>query len=139
MLHLVMENLLQSKNLRITPFRLSVLEIFANHKNAISTDQIEKSLKNFDRITLYRTLKTFIESGLVHEIVMPGDIKKLALCKDDCSVHEHAHHHQHLHFRCDSCEEIFCLEIEHFPEIKYPKFKINNLELQGSGICGSCR
>lgn len=134
-----MENLLRSKNLRITPFRLSVLEIFQKHKNAVDLNQIEKSLKDFDRITLYRTLKTFIESGLIHEIVMPGDIKKMALCKEECHTQDHEHNHQHLHFRCDNCEEIFCLTIDNFPVIKYPKFKIKSIEFQGSGLCSECR
>jgi len=139
MLHLQMENLLRSRNLRVTPFRVNVLEVFRQHKNAIDLNQIENALGDFDRITLYRTLKTFIENGLIHEIVMPGDIKKMALCKDECANEDHAHHHQHLHFKCDNCQEIFCLELDHFPEIKYPKFKINQLEIQGSGICVNCK
>lgn len=134
-----METLLRSKNLRITPFRVAVLAVFKKYKNAIDIAQIEKSLKEFDRITLYRTVKTFIESGLIHEIVMPGDIKKLALCNDDCGNENHEHHHQHLHFKCDKCDEIFCLELKLFPKITYPKFKINSLEIQGSGVCEDCR
>jgi Fur family transcriptional regulator, ferric uptake regulator len=134
-----MENFLRSKKLRVTPFRVAVLEVFSRHKNAVDIDQIEKSLKEFDRITLYRTVRTFIEKGLIHEIVMPGDIKKLALCKDECSGAGQEHHHQHLHFKCDICEEVYCLELVHFPEIKYPKFKIIHLEIQGSGVCQSCR
>lgn len=134
-----METLLQSKSLRITPFRVAVLGVFKKHKNAIDIAQIEKSLKEFDRITLYRTIKTFIESGLIHEIVMPGDIKKLALCNDDCGNENHEHHHQHLHFKCDKCDEVYCLELASFPKIAYPKFKINSLEIQGSGVCEGCR
>lgn len=134
-----MENLLKIKGLRVTSFRLNVLDVFSRYSNAIDVALIEDSLENFDRITLYRTLKTFIEKGLIHEIVMPGDIKKLALCKDECHSHDHEHNHQHLHFRCDNCEEVFCLEIKNFPEIKYPKFKITNLEFQGSGLCSECR
>ena len=134
-----MENLLQAKNLRITPFRVAVLNVFKKHKNAIDMGQIEKSLKEFDRITLYRTIKTFIESGLIHEIVMPGDIKKLALCSEECGNEHHEHNHQHLHFKCDTCDEVYCLELASFPKIAYPKFKINSLEIQGSGICEACR
>lgn len=134
-----METLLQSKNLRITPFRVAVLNVFKKHKNAIDINQIEKSLKEFDRITLYRTIKTFIESGLIHEIVMPGDIKKLALCNEECGNENHEHNHQHLHFKCDKCDEVYCLELSSFPKIAYPKFKINSLEIQGSGVCEGCR
>lgn len=134
-----MENLLRSKNLRVTPFRLAVLSVFSKHKNAIDLARIEKSLKEFDRITLYRTIRTFIDHGLIHEIVMPGDIKKLALCNDECSGEDHEHHHQHLHFKCDACDEIYCLELNHFPEIKYPEFSIKRLEIQGGGICSGCQ
>lgn len=125
--------------MRVTPFRIQVLEIFSAHKNAIDLNHIEQELGDFDRITLYRTIKTFVEAGLIHEIVMPGDIKKLALCKDECGGHDHEHHHQHLHFKCDTCEEIFCLELDELPKIHYPKFKIKTLEIQGSGICANCR
>jgi len=134
-----MKKLLQAKKLRITPFRVAVLSVFKKHKNAIDMAQIEKGLSEFDRITLYRTIKTFIESGLIHEIVMPGDIKKMALCKEECHVHDHEHNHQHLHFRCECCEEVFCLELKEFPKIKYPTFKINQLEIQGSGLCRACQ
>jgi len=134
-----MKKLLQAKKLRITPFRVAVLSVFKKHKNAIDMAQIEKGLSEFDRITLYRTIKTFIESGLIHEIVMPGDIKKLALCKDECGNEKHKHHHQHLHFKCDKCDEVFCLELTSLPKISYPKFKINSLEIQGSGICAGCK
>jgi len=134
-----MESLLRAKNIRITPFRVAVLGVFKKFKNAVDITQIEKSLKEFDRITLYRTIKTFIEKGLIHEIVMPGDIKKLALCNIECGNEDHEHHHQHLHFKCDRCREIYCLELSSFPKITYPKFKIYSLEIQGSGICAACR
>lgn len=134
-----MENILRKKNLRVTPFRLNVLEVFSSNKNAIDLSQIEKTLEDFDRITLYRTLKTFIECGLIHEIVMPGEVKKMALCKEDCLDHNHQHNHQHLHFKCNECDEVFCLELKEFPSVKYPKFKIDRLEIQGSGVCMNCR
>jgi Fur family ferric uptake transcriptional regulator len=139
LLHLKMEKLLRAKNLRVTPFRVAVLDVFSRYENAIDMALIEDSVESFDRITLYRTIKTFIEKGLIHEIVMPGDIRKMALCKDDCGTHDHEHNHQHLHFRCDNCLEIFCLELKEFPKINYPKFKIHQLEIQGSGVCVNCR
>ncbi len=139
MLHLETEILLKSKGLRVTDFRKEVLQLFIDATNAIDHGFIEQHLGNFDRITLYRTLKTYVESGLIHEIVMPGDIKKLALCKEECKNHDHEHGHQHLHFRCDQCEEVFCLDLPDFPKINYPKFKIKQLEIQGSGVCSNCR
>ena len=132
-----MKTILQSKKIRVTDFRLAVLGIFNNHENAISTDQIESELKDFDRITLYRTLKIFKEKGVIHEITMPGNIKKLALCADTCSDHNHSH--EHIHFHCNSCNEIFCLEVDAFPQINLDGFSINQLEVQAKGVCKACQ
>lgn len=132
------ENLLKQKRLRVTPFRMSVLDVFYSHKNAISLHEIEKDLGKFDRVTLYRTIKSFIEKGLIHEIVMPGDIKKLALCPDSCSKNHHVHTHQHIHFRCTKCETVSCIDIENFPQINIPRFQLDKIEIQGSGICQNC-
>ena len=60
--------MLEKKQIRKTPFRLEVLKLFKASKNAISLKEIEKNLTSFDRITLYRTLKLFIEKGLIHEV-----------------------------------------------------------------------
>ena len=60
----MIENLLKNKNLRLTPFRKEVLEVFTSSPNAISIGDIEDNLKQFDRITLYRTIKSFIENNL---------------------------------------------------------------------------
>lgn len=134
----MIDKLLKSKKLRLTPFRKEVLEIFVNEPNAISVSDIETRLKQFDRITLYRTIKSFIENGLIHEIVMSGEIKKLALCPDECTSINHSHSDQHMHFRCKKCENIFCLDLNEFPEINIPKFKIDSIEVQGTGICNIC-
>lgn len=122
----------------MTPFRTRVLNIFGNYSNAISVKQIENDLVDFDRITLYRTINLFIENGLIHEILMPGEERKLALCIESCAE-KHEHDHNHLHFKCESCLEVFCIPVDDFPKVKIPKFKIRHLEMQGTGICGQCR
>lgn len=129
--------LLKSKNLHVTDFRLAVLELFDRFENAISIEQIENEMVDFDRVTLYRTIKSFKDKGLIHEIALPDNIKKLALCADKC-VGAH-HHHEHIHFHCESCEEIFCVEIPQFPTLDIPGFSIHNLEIQASGTCQNCR
>lgn len=131
-----MVNLLKSKKLRVTDFRLAVLGVFERHKNAISVDQIEAELDSFDRITLYRTLKSFKEKGLIHEITMPGDIKKLALCADQCSDSHHSHNH--IHFHCNNCNETYCLDVDNFPQIGLNNFTVNQIEIQARGLCDNC-
>ena len=58
--------MLEKKQIRKTPFRQKVLKLFKASKNAISLKEIERNLISFDRITLYRTLKLFIEKALLY-------------------------------------------------------------------------
>jgi Fur family ferric uptake transcriptional regulator len=130
------EKVLKSKKIRVTNFRLTVLDIFNNKDNAISMEEIEHELGSFDRITLYRTIKTFIMKGIIHEIMLPGNVKKLAICTGHCE--EERHHHEHLHFQCRSCEEVYCVDLPVLPKIKLKGFKIDSLEIQAIGLCESC-
>lgn len=130
--------ILKNKKLRVTPFRIEVLNLFLKNTTAISVQYIEHNLVDFDRITLYRTIKSFLENGVIHEIVMPGDIKKLALCPNECSADNHTHLKQHLHFRCDACENIYCIDLNDFPTLEIPNFQLNSVEIQGSGLCETC-
>ncbi len=134
-------DLLKKKGLRNTAFRREVLSVFTTNENAITVNQIEESIGEHDRITLYRTIKSFLDKGLIHEIVMPGDIKKLALCKDDCDNNkdgdDHDHHHDHIHFHCKQCDEIICVE-GNFPDIQIPGFNVSSFEIQAQGVCSNC-
>ena len=117
--------LLKDKRLRLTSFRKEVLQVFMDNDKAISVSDIEDALNNFDRITLYRTIKSFIEKGLIHEIVMPGDVKKLALCPMECHHEAGAHEHSHVHFQCKKCKEIFCVDVPALPKISLPNYQID--------------
>lgn len=131
-----MKNSSISKKIRLTPFREAVLKIFESNNHAISIHQIELSLGDHDRITLYRTIKLFLEKGIIHEIALANEINKYALCEKSCSEIEH--HHNHIHFKCNKCLEVFCEHIPAFPSVELKGFEIENLEINASGICINC-
>lgn len=131
-----MKNLLGCKKINETPFRRDVLAIFNKYNNAISLSIIEKELINYNRITLYRTIKIFLLKGIIHEITISGTEKKYAICQKECNIT--AHHHQHIHFKCNKCDVIYCVDIDEFPKITLPKYKIEQLEIQASGLCKNC-
>ena len=133
-----MEELLRAQGLRVTDFRLAVLKIFEQHSTALSSEEIERQLKDFDRITLYRTLKSFREKGIIHEIVMPDGAKTMALCAEECHHADHEHHHEHVHFKCKVCENIFCLDIDRYPQLNLPGFEVDQMEIQVFGTCQAC-
>lgn len=126
-------------NIRATAFRSQVLEVFQTNENAVTIQDIEKAIGQHDRITLYRTIKTFLDKGIIHEIVMPGDIKKLALCYDCVSSDEkdHSHQHNHIHFHCDKCDEVICVGNK-IPELSLKGFRVDSIEVQAHGICNNC-
>ena len=81
-------------DLRSTPCRLDVLSSFQAVDFALSQGDIEQKLsEQYDRVTIYRTLKTFLSSGLLHKVLDDNGGVKYALCKELC--HQGDHHHQH--------------------------------------------
>ena len=126
--------MLEEKKIRETPFRLELIKIFNKTNNAISTKEIEKQLNDFDRVTLYRTLKLFIEKGIIHEVLVSNG-KKYALCKEQCG--EYKLGHNHLHFHCSTCSKSFCIETD-ITKINLPGYIINQTDLNLHGICNKC-
>lgn len=130
-----MKDLLTKKKISKTPFRQEVLAIFHKYQNAIPLATVEKELKDYNRITLYRTIKIFLEKGILHEISISGEASNYAICADCDSQ---AHNHEHVHFKCSKCKVIFCVEIDEFPSLALPGYKIEQLEIQATGLCLEC-
>lgn len=130
--------ILREHNLRITECRSQVLKLFMERLNALSNADVEGILRDtFDRVTIYRTLKTFLEKGIIHKVLDDTGILKYALCKDQC--HKDSHNHQHVHFKCKHCGQTTCLEEVKIPHISLPKGFIQiDSNLLISGICGEC-
>ena len=131
-------DILKSKNLSITQCRLAILRLFTEKNTAIALGNIEKSIKtSFDRVTIYRTLKSFLEIGIIHKVPDDNGQLKYALCKDHCP--DHVHMHEHLHFKCTQCDETTCLEAVEIPKIILPagyKTLTTNILIQGT--CKNC-
>ncbi|MFK8037129.1 MAG: Fur family transcriptional regulator [Crocinitomicaceae bacterium] len=133
-----METLFKEKGLRVTQFRKTVYGIFEKNQTAISVGFIENELQNFDRITLYRTLRIFKEKGVIHEITFPNKEKRLALCPQECSHKNEIHNHDHIHFHCNDCKEVYCVDIPNFPKLSLSKYKVDKIEIQAIGKCEKC-
>lgn len=130
-------NLLKTFRLRSTPSRQEILHLFLKKSYALSHGDIEKEINNaLDRVTVYRTLKTFLDKGLIHKVLDDEGSLKYALCNDACSVA--GHHHDHVHFKCLRCGQTNCLNIE-VPLVKLPKgYKASEMNLLIQGICEHC-
>jgi len=131
------ETLLKGFKLRSTPNRQEILHLFLNKSHALSHGDIEKEIDNsLDRVTVYRTLKTFLDKGLIHKVLDDEGSLKYALCNEACTTAEH--HHDHVHFKCTKCGQTNCLNIE-VPSVRLPKgYKADAVNLLIQGICERC-
>jgi len=132
-------SLLQSHSLRKTAFRLRLLELFMDSPHSAKSNALlEAKLGEHDRITLYRTLKSFEKSGLIHQVVDSSNEMKYALCHQDCEVHKTQTDHPHFH--CETCGETFCLEGVQEIDLTLPKnYTVEKITLTVTGVCAECR
>jgi Fur family ferric uptake transcriptional regulator len=116
--------------------RLVVLDFLLQQSAALSLTDLELRMDKTDRVTLYRTIRTFEEHGLVHRIEDGTNISKFALCAPGCDGE--GHHDQHIHFYCTRCNETHCLPT-YIPEVVLPPaYLIKETELTVRGICANC-
>ncbi|MEX0778166.1 MAG: transcriptional repressor [Balneolales bacterium] len=131
------EQRLLSRKIQPTAMRLRVLDCMVQQDSAVSLSDLEKLLTHSDRITLYRTMRTFEDKGLVHQINDNSGTTKFALCASDCSCSYP--NDVHIHFYCSPCDTTYCM-----PELTVPRFDLpQNFRADSgnfviNGRCPSC-
>lgn len=132
-------DILKRHNLSNTDSRRAILEIFLQSENALAHHDIERQTgERFDRVTVYRTLQTFIDKGIVHTIPTADNAIRYALCREECS--EGHHHDNHIHFICEECGKTTCLDETAIPSIRLPKgYYTTQVNVVVNGICKECK
>lgn len=122
---------LKNSHLKVTPQRIAVLEALNSLKDHPTADKIkEYVVKNHPNIavgTIYKTLETFVEKGLVKKVKTEKDVMRYDAILD-----------KHHHLYCENTERIedFFDETlnelleEYFKKKKIPDFKIKDIKLQ---------
>ena len=131
--------LLKGHKLRTTSSREEILRLFIDRGRALSYTDIEQEVSAaFDRVTVYRTLKSFLDHGVIHKVLDDGGSLKYALCNEHCQEPEH--HHDHVHFKCNVCGETHCLQDVDVPSVKLPRgYKVSEINLLMRGTCQKCQ
>jgi len=129
---------LKEHRLRRTSGRSAILGVFLRSSRALSYGDVEKDLSDaYDRVTVYRTLKTFLDKGVIHKVLDDAGALKYALCNDDCTLA--VHHHDHVHFKCNKCGQTSCMEGVAIPFIRLPEgFLPGEMNLLIQGECSRC-
>src|SRR3989338_3760793 len=130
---------IKTKNLRHTPQRERILDIFLSTERHVSCDELYRLVRKQDRnigfTTVYRTMKLLSESGLCGEIDFGDGVLRFE--------HKYGHeHHDHLIcVKCGRCIEVMKPEIEKMQDklAKRHGFTPTNHKLQIFGICRKCK
>ncbi len=129
--------ILKRHSLRVTACRQKVIELFLEKAFAVGQPELERRLTQFDRVTIYRTLSTFMEKGIIHQVLDDDNSMKYALCAEECTAHVHQDHH--VHFKCTSCQLIQCLDEVEIPKVDLPQgFQFMSADFLIKGVCNSC-
>lgn len=124
---------IQASGLRVTPVRLRVLQVLAQARAALSHAEIDAQLAApLDRVTLYRTLDSFVSAGLAHKQVGAERVTRFALV-------DGADHSAHAHFTCDQCSTVYCMPAKPPRRAQLPEgFELAGAALHFHGACPAC-
>ena len=133
------EQILKEHHLSLTNGRKIILDLFMYANHALTNAEIEKECKGvIDRMSIYRTLQSFLKRNIIHSIPTADDTIKYALSK----VHLNKENNSlsHLHFICSKCNKTLCLDAVNMPQIKLPdRFKMRDCQILMKGICAECK
>lgn len=134
-----LKTILKRHQLRFTKSRAAILDIFVEEEAALSERDIEESMQgSCDRVTIYRTLSSFLDHGLIHRVLDDSGAMKYALCAPNC--HDgHPHGHDHVHFKCTNCGNTTCLDQVPIPAVKLPEgYLLSEVNMLLQGNCPTC-
>ena len=126
--------LLKKSGLSITPLRKEVL-VFLLENEVSSLDDIKKNIKEFDRVTLYRTIKVLIKFNIIKEISFENK-KFLSLNRN---MHKSSDSfEQSVYFYCLYCNNLTFLNNKIISFDIAPDYEVHQSESIISGKCNLC-
>ena len=122
--------------LSMTPQRLAIYKALIESADHPSAENIFNCVRaTFPDIavdTVYRTLSTFSEIGIIHVVEGYGEVKRY---DPDTEPHHH--------FRCLRCNKIVDIHGDIFGKLKIPhgikkKYNVSNVKVVLEGACDEC-
>jgi Fur family transcriptional regulator, ferric uptake regulator len=128
--------ILRECGLKQTAGRIALLKVLLAAGKPLSHKEIRARMLplRYDPVSVYRSLETFIASGIVHRVEDENRTWLFALCTCDGSSHCHPH------FFCRSCGKCECLKDYQMPEIPglQDSHIVEEKRFYVKGVCGRC-
>jgi Fur family transcriptional regulator, ferric uptake regulator len=129
-------DMLKHAGLYNTENRVLILKILFTAGKPLSHETIFKQSgkKHFDKVTIYRTLESLFNAGLVHKAFINKRASHYEL------AHKCTEHQCHPHFTCTNCGSTHCLTDISMPmaETHHKGFIINRQQVHLEGLCPAC-
>ena len=130
------ENILSRVGIRPTPNRILIFRALSESHSPLSLMDLEGTLDSLDKSSISRVLSLFTTRHLVHVVEDGRGILRYELCR---SPHSSGKTDLHVHFYCEECRKVFCLEDTPLPEIVPPEgFEVSGFNCMLKGVCPDC-
>ncbi len=128
--------ILQEAHLYCTKARVAILTVLLKASGPLRQDQIAERLSPVEtnKVTIYRTLESLVNAGLVHRAFMEERAWHFELA-DHCTEAQ-----CHPHFTCLRCGATHCLPGMSLPmaPATYKGFLIRHQQVRLEGLCPAC-
>ncbi|MDP4278532.1 MAG: transcriptional repressor [Bacteroidota bacterium] len=125
-------------HLRKTPTRLAIVQYLQTSPLPQSENELHQKMQaSYDRITVYRTIQTLMETGVIHRITVDSTTVRYAL--NHCTVQLHEHDNNHVHFYCTNCGKLECLKGVSIQPYQLPEgYRKEECHVVIKGLCKQC-
>lgn len=91
--------------------------------------QLVQTIPTLSKTTVYNSLKTFVDKGIINEITIQGNEMRYDAIKE-----------RHGHFQCEICKEIYDFPLDEFLpyEDELKGFEIRKSHVHLKGVCKKC-
>ena len=128
--------MLRAARLYCTAGRVAILKVLMKAGRPLSQEEIaaRSGGKHFDKVTIYRTLKSLLGVGLVHKAFVEDRAQHFELA-NNCTERQ-----CHPHFTCTCCGKTTCLMGMSVPMARSPHkgFVIHRQQVRLEGLCPAC-
>ncbi len=116
------KELIKNKNIKLTPARESILNIFINANKPLCYEDIKNDI-SMDKATFYRNIIKFEENDILNSFESNNKKRYFEIQKKS-----------HAHFICTICNSVEC--IDKSISLALSGYKVENIIIQGS--CKNC-
>ncbi len=127
---------LRTAGLRRTQQRMDILRVLLRVKQPLTVEQIRRKVRGTapNKVTIYRTIESFVEAGLVHRAYLKDKTWHYEL-GDHCTKLQ-----CHPHFTCTKCGSTQCMIGSTVGMVKGLEqgFVVHRQQVRLEGLCPRC-